>query len=198
MTTGIPQKPEDHATMGVTILEEVDSYSYGNRFEVTACRVRLPNGSETTFYIRKGQQFAIVIPVCEDGSFVMIKQYRLGAEQITLEFPMGEVAGKSATEAAPIELKEETGYTASSIEQIGSFHISPGWSTQEGQIFLATGLTEGNANPEEFEFVTPVTVTQDELEQMIDTGAIIDASTRVAYETYRRFQQKNAAGSQLT
>ncbi len=184
--SGIDQTPQDLASMGVTFLEKIDSYHYGQRFEVTSYRVRLPNGDETTFYVRDGNAYAVVIPVRADGSFVMVKQYRVGAKQITIEFPMGEVSGKTVEEAASIELKEETGYTAGSINSIGSFHISPGWSTQEGHVFVATELSEGTATPETYEYVTSMVVTEEELDTMISEGMIIDASTRVAFDLYRR------------
>jgi ADP-ribose pyrophosphatase len=99
---------------------------------------------------------------------------------------MGEVAGATHEEAAPIELKEETGYTAQRFDHIGSYFLSPGWSTQEGHIYHATGLTAGTAEPEEFEFIDPVVVTVDQLQEHLDSGDISDASTITAFDRFQR------------
>lgn len=172
---------------GIKILEQVDEYSYAGRFTVGSYKVELPNGEETIFFLRKGHPFSIIVPVLKDGSFIMVRQYRIGSEQFSLEFPMGEVADKSPHEMAEIELKEETGYTAQKIEQIGHFFLSPGWSNQVGNIYLASDITAGDQELEPYEFIEVVKVTEKELEQYMEDGTIIDASTIVAYAKYQRF-----------
>ena len=175
---------------GIKILEQVDEYSYAGRFTVGSYKVELPNGEETIFFLRKGHPFSIIVPVLKDGAFVMVRQYRIGAEKFSLEFPMGEVADKSPIEMAEIELKEETGYTAKKIENIGHFYLSPGWSNQIGNIYLATEITAGEQELEPYEFIEVVVVTEQELEQYMEDGTIIDASTITAYAAYQRFMRK--------
>ncbi|MFW5704190.1 MAG: NUDIX hydrolase [Patescibacteria group bacterium] len=176
----------------IKLLKQVDSYSYAGRFEVGTYLVELPNGQQTNFFLRKGNPYAIIVPMLDDSSFVMVKQYRLGAQQISLEFPMGEVAGKTHREAAEIELREETGYSATVYTHLGQFYLSPGWSTQEGHIYLASGLQEGRQDLEEYEFIESVVVNEKDLESMILRGEIIDASTLVAFQQYKNHIGKNA------
>lgn len=175
---------------GIKILEQVDEYSYANRFTVGSYKVELPNGEETIFFLRKGNPFSVIVPVQQDGSFVMVRQYRIGAEKFSLEFPMGEVAGKEPLDVARIELKEETGYSAGKIENIGHFYLSPGWSNQVGHVYLATDITPGAQELEPYEFIEVVVVTGQELEQYLEDGTIIDASTITAYAAYQRFMRK--------
>lgn len=175
---------------GMRILKKIDSISYAGRFHIGTFLVELPDGTRTHFYIRESRPYSIVIPVLDDGRFVMVRQYRIGADTFSIEFPMGEVQGVEYPEAAVIELKEETGYQAKRFTHIGQFYISPGWSTQVGHIYLATQLTAGEQELEPYEFIEVVHMSEAEIEQFIDQGKIMDSSTLIAFSTYKRFREK--------
>jgi ADP-ribose pyrophosphatase len=168
----------------IKIIRQLEEHRYAGRFRIGAYLVEMPDGKQTTYYIRQSQPFAIVIPVLDNGDLVMVTQHRIGAERTSLEFPMGEVAGKDADAAAPVELKEETGYTADRFERIAEFYLSPGWSTQVGRIFVATGLSPGEQELEEFEHIEVEIVSPSRIPSLLADGTIFDASTIVAWTYY--------------
>jgi ADP-ribose pyrophosphatase len=84
-----------------------------------------------------------VVPLDNDGNVVLVRQYRLPAEEALLEIPAGGVdAGESDEGAAQRELQEETGYRAGRLERLAGFFVSPGYCTEFIHVFLATDLAE--------------------------------------------------------
>jgi len=105
---------------------------------------RSPNDDLKTFSVLNASDWAIVIPVLETGQgskFVMVRQWRHGAEELSLEFPGGVFEeGENAETAAARELKEETGYSAGKIQKLGEFSPNPAIMANRVHFFLATEL----------------------------------------------------------
>jgi 8-oxo-dGTP pyrophosphatase MutT (NUDIX family) len=99
-------------------------FSVGERY----CRSPL-NSELRTYTVLDTSDWAIVIPALDTDrgrEFVMVRQWRHGALQLSLEFPGGVFErGEEAEAAAKRELKEETGYSAGKIEKIGEFSPNP-------------------------------------------------------------------------
>ena len=73
-------------------------------------------GAEHDFYVIESRDWVNVIPITADQQVVMVKQYRHGSRQVTLEIPGGLVdPGDTPEKAASRELLEETGYQADSV-----------------------------------------------------------------------------------
>ena len=89
-----------------------------------------------------------VIPVTPQGKVVVIRQYRHGTGEISLEIPGGVVdAGESHEETARRELLEETGYTAGEIIPIGRVAANPAIQDNHMHTFLALGARAASASP---------------------------------------------------
>ena len=90
--------------------------------------------------------WAIVTPVLETGrgrEFVMVRQWRHGARDLSLEFPGGVFEkGEEAAAAAARELREETGYRAGKIEKLGEFNPNPAIMSNRVYFFLASDLEQ--------------------------------------------------------
>ncbi len=83
-----------------------------------------------------------VVPLDEAGRVLLVRQYRLPAQQVTLEIPAGGVdAGEMPEEAAQRELREETGHRAGRLRRLGGFYVSPGYCSEYIHVFLATELS---------------------------------------------------------
>jgi 8-oxo-dGTP pyrophosphatase MutT (NUDIX family) len=83
-------------------------------------------GSRHTFYRIDSTDWVNIVPVTERGEVVMVRQYRHGLEEITLEIPGGMVdPGESPETAATRELLEETGYRARDVTPIGTVNPNP-------------------------------------------------------------------------
>jgi ADP-ribose pyrophosphatase len=89
---------------------------------------------------------AAVILAVEDGTVLLVEQYRVPLGRICIELPAGlvgdETEGESVTHSAARELEEETGYRPAHIEVIGEFCSSPGMVSESFTLVRATGLTK--------------------------------------------------------
>jgi 8-oxo-dGTP pyrophosphatase MutT (NUDIX family) len=105
---------------------------------------RSPENNLKTFTVLDTLDWAIVVPVLETErgrEFVMVRQWRHGARELSLEFPGGVFEkGESPEAAAARELREETGYTADKLEKLGEFNPNPALMSNRVHFFLARDL----------------------------------------------------------
>ena len=121
-----------------------------------------------------------------DGQrFRLVEQFRypLGARR--WEFPQGTAPGLAdlePTELAAQELREETGLRATSFEALGLLDVAAGMSSQRGWVFLATGITAGDADREhEEQDMRSEWFAREDVEEMIRSGVLPDAQSVAAY-----------------
>lgn len=128
--------------------------------------------------VHKGS--AVVIPVFEDGTVALVRQYRHAAGKYLLEVCAGTLnEGEDPEIGAIRELEEEIGVRASKIEKISEFYVSPGFLTEKMFVFLATELTEVGQKLEADELLTIERHSFSSLLEMIKNGDIEDAKTIV-------------------
>ncbi len=140
--------------------------------------VRLPNGRLTTREIVEHGDSVAIVPLDAEGNVILVRQYRKPAERTLLEVPAGSVEeGEDPVAAVRRELVEETGYTASQIEPLASFYMTPGFCTELGHAFLATGLIPGKAHPDFDENIQVVRVPLKEVRDIIRRGDIQDVKS---------------------
>jgi ADP-ribose pyrophosphatase len=134
---------------------------------------------------------AVDDPSKRDPLIVMERQYRHAAGQYLWEVPAGKMdEGEERLAAAKRELIEETGYRAKKWTKLVRYFASPGFLGEWMQVFLAEGLTPGEAAPEEDELLEVVLVPLSEVLRMIDEGKILDGKTLVAVQLYARMRAK--------
>ena len=172
------------------VVKTLEKTDYGNKFSVEKLLIELPDGRQTEFYMRSGQDYAVVVPILGESTLIMVEQPRLGIEGVSLEFPMGQVDGKKGDDIAITELKEETGYQAKNLILLGKLCSSPGWSMQNALIYLATDLEEGRPEPEPFEQITVRKVEIYELKQLIREGKMTSMPTIAAFYMYLQYAGK--------
>ncbi|HTU48799.1 MAG TPA: NUDIX hydrolase [Bryobacteraceae bacterium] len=141
-----------------------------------------PSGFEIKRSIIKHPGSAVMMAVDEQDRVLLVKQFRLPAEQELWELPAGRLdSGESALEAAKRELREETGYQAKKWTELAFFWASPGYVGEKMNVFLAEELTEGKPEPMEDERIEIRWFDKDELHRMIREGQVIDGKTLVGY-----------------
>ena len=123
---------------------------------------------------------AVIVPVFDDGTVALVRQYRHAAGKYLLEIPAGSLNDGEDPETGAIrELEEEIGVTAAKIEKLSEFYVSPGFLTEKMHVFLATGLTNVGQKLEPDELLTIERYTFPKALELIKNGQIEDAKTIV-------------------
>lgn len=121
---------------------------------------------------------AVIVPVHDDGTVSLVRQYRHPAVRYLLEVPAGTLSDGERPEAgAARELEEELGLIAERLEKLSEFFVSPGFLEEKMWVYLATGLSEGKAQPDEDEVLDVVRLSIGDALEMITSGEIQDAKT---------------------
>jgi len=136
-----------------------------------------PAGSPGIYGVVHFKNKAIgIVPVDDEGFVYLVGQYRYPLDAYSWEIPEGGgPIGEDPLAAARRELKEETGLTAERWQQIGRVHTSNSVTDEEGLIFLAQGLTVGEAQPEETEELTLKRIPLAEAVDMVMRSEITDS-----------------------
>jgi 8-oxo-dGTP pyrophosphatase MutT (NUDIX family) len=150
------------------------------------------NGSKGIYGVVHKDDCAIILPIQGDTVY-LIEQFRYTIQQRALEFPQGgwETPDVSPEELARGELREETGLIAVSMTYLGTMWIAYGFTKQKQHVYLATGLTlaETDPDPEEHD-LTLHSFTIAEFEPKLLDGTIQDASTLGAWGLYKVWKEK--------
>ncbi|HRH42041.1 MAG TPA: NUDIX hydrolase [Pyrinomonadaceae bacterium] len=121
---------------------------------------------------------AVIIPVFDDETVALVRQYRHAAGKYLLELPAGSLEkGESPEICAAREVQEEIGYNAGKIELLTEFYVSPGFLNEKMFVFLATELTEVGQNLDDDELLSVERFSFPEIYQMIFQGEFEDAKT---------------------
>ncbi|GAA4498154.1 NUDIX hydrolase [Actinoallomurus oryzae] len=158
---------------------------YRNRWmSVREDAIRHPDGSPGIYGVVDKPTAALIVPMENDG-FHLVEQFRYALSRRSWEFPQGTWPDDRETtteELARAELAQETGLRAATIERLGSFAIAPGLTSQNCDVFLATGLTAGEPDREpEEQGMRQQWFSRAEFERMLRTEEIVDALTVAAY-----------------
>ena len=125
-----------------------------------------------------------------DPLIVMERQYRHAAKEYLLEVPAGKMEeGEDALAGAKRELLEETGFVAARLRKIVRYFASPGFLGEFMSVFIAEGLTAGEARPEYDEQIEIELIPLSRLLGMIDAGKVHDGKTLISVMLYERLKK---------
>ena len=132
------------------------------------------DGQTRAFHRIQSQNWTQIVPITADGHVVMIRQYRHGAQRVTLEIPGGLVdPGEDPAAAAMRECLEETGYRARHAEPLGIVNPNPALFANRLYGYFATGVErERGVQNTGTEVTEPVLVPVTKLRGMLESGEI--------------------------
>lgn len=176
----------------------------GHVIDLYRDRIEAPDGSVIVRDVVRHPGAVAVVPVLDDGTVVLVRQFRAPLSRDMLEIPAGklDVDGEPLEIAAGRELAEEVGLEAGSMELLVRFHNSVGFCDEESHVFLATELSEVPTDRQGVEEanMTEVRVPLAESGDYIASGEITDAKTVLGLMAARerlgvRAPRDNASGA---
>ena len=144
------------------------------------------NGKRGIYGVVEKEDAAVILPI-DHGRVWLVEQFRYTIQERALELPQGgwEMEVENPEELARGELKEEMGLDAAEMTQLGTLWIAYGFTRQRQHVFLATGLTqtEKQPDPEEHDLVVR-SMPVEEFEELMLNGTVRDNSTLAAWGLY--------------
>lgn len=146
-------------------------------FVAERLEVQTADGARAPRFIARHHGGVGVVAVRE-GRVCLVRQYRCALGRVTLEIPAGRLEpGEEPRAAAARELAEETGLVASDLRHLVRVYGSPGFTDEKTDVFLATGLAQGPACPDEGEFLRVAWLPATDVVRAVLAGAIQDSKT---------------------
>lgn len=169
--------------MELTEREISREYVYnGKIINVRVDDALLPNGKTAKREVVEHPGGVCVVPLCDNGEVLVVEQFRYPYSEAILEIPAGkrDKNDEPPLECGKRELKEETGASAKKFVFLGELYPSPGYVGEIIYMYLATGITFGETNPDDDEFLNVKKIPLDILVDSIMRGEIKDAKTQAA------------------
>jgi 8-oxo-dGTP pyrophosphatase MutT (NUDIX family) len=151
------------------------------------------NGTKGFFGVAEKDDAAIIIPI-DHGRVWLVEQYRYTIQERAIELPQGgwEMVVENPEELARGELKEELGLVTAEMTYLGWLWIAYGFLRQKQHVFLATGLTETEKEPDPEEHDLQIhCVPVEEFEEMVHDGTIRDNCTVSAWGLYLLWKKRH-------
>ena len=190
-----PVDESDGQSVGPTIVTLSSREVYRNRWmRVREDEILRSNGQKGIYGVVEKPDGAIILPV-DAGRIWLVEQFRYTIQERALELPQGtwEREFEDPEELARGELQEELGLTATQMIQLGTLWIAYGFARQREHVFLASGLSPAEKNPdaEEHDLVVH-SVSIAEFERMMLDGTIRDDCTLAAWGLYLLWKARQA------
>jgi ADP-ribose pyrophosphatase len=177
----------------VKVISSTRSYE-GPLFSVFTDQI-VENGRKITRDVIRHNGSVVILAIDDtkntrDPLIVMERQYRHAAREFLLEVPAGKLeTGENPLAGAKRELLEETGFRAKRWRKMLRYFASPGFLGEFMQVFIAEGLTRGDAQPEYDEQLEIEMVPLSKLLGMIEAGKIYDGKTLISVMLFDRLRQ---------
>ena len=150
----------------------------GHFLKVLSDTVRLPDGKPATREYIRHPGAVVILPLFEDGTVLLERQFRYPLNQVFIEFPAGKIdAGEDTLLCAQRELEEETGYTASDWKFLCTIHNAIAYSDEHLDIYLARGLVPGESKLDDEEFLETFTAPVADVLAWVREGKITDVKS---------------------
>lgn len=156
-------------------------------FEIENVVAKDDDGFEIRRSVVRHHGSAVIVPVDAEGRVLLVSQFRLPVAKRIWELAAGRIdPGEKPLGAARRELKEETGLRAKNWRKLAMIYPTPGYVSEAMHVYLATGLSQGEATPMDDERIASKWFSREELEDWIDRGKLPDGKTLAALLLYWR------------
>jgi ADP-ribose pyrophosphatase len=154
----------------------------GRIFDVVEEHIRLATGKLARHVTVRHPGAAVILPRLDDGSLIVITQYRHSVRKTLLEFPAGTLEpGEEPLVCAQRELAEEAGQLARQWHALGVLHPASGFCSETQYCFLATELAPCETHYDDDELIDITPMTSAQVAEAIRTGAMTDGKSIAIY-----------------
>ena len=155
----------------------------GRIFTVTVDDIELEDGGKSKREIVHHHGGACILPLFDNGDICLVRQFRYAYGKELWELPAGKLEKGEKNDirsAALRELKEETGATCKELIYLGEMYPSPALLSEVIYMYFARGLSFGERDLDDDEFLECERVSLDRIIEMIEEGLLPDAKTQIA------------------
>lgn len=150
----------------------------GHFLKVQRDSVKLPGEKFAVREYIKHPGAVVILPLFDDGSVLLERQFRYPLNRVFIEFPAGKIdIGEDPLICAQRELQEETGYTATNWQYICTIHNAIAYSDEHLDIYLARGLIPGKSNLDDGELLDIFIAPMSDLLAWVREGKITDVKS---------------------
>ncbi len=169
----------------------------GRAVNLAVDTLRFPGGKLIEREIIYHPGSAVMIPILNRDSLILIRQFRYSIGKFIWEFPAGTMEpGEKPLSCAKRELEEEIGYRARLFRKLATFYPTPGVSTEVMHLYLATGLTKTKSSLEDDELLSVKVWRIRDIDRMIRSGKIRDGKTILGFLQLRKIYDGSGSFSQ--
>jgi ADP-ribose diphosphatase len=166
--------------MDIEVLRTETVYQ-GLVFNIRKDFLRLPDGKLAQIDVVDHRGSVTILPVDGDGLVWFIRQYRQPIEKFLLELPAGvSRVGEDPKISAQRELREEIGMAANQMQELGSFFLAPGYSTEFMHVFLARDLYVSPLPRDADEIIEIEKTSASEAVKLAESGSLQDSKSLIA------------------
>jgi 8-oxo-dGTP pyrophosphatase MutT (NUDIX family) len=142
-----------------------------------------PSGQERDFVVFDTASWVNVVPVTAQGNVVLIRQFRHGIQDVTMEIPGGTIdEGETPEITAARELREETGYVAERIRLLARVLPNPVVQNNFLYLFAAEGCRNtGKSHLDAFEYIDVLERPLEDIPELIRHGEIAHSMVLTAF-----------------
>ena len=166
---------------------------FGNRiFGFREDTVKSPKTDNThPVWVMDAPTWVNIIPITKEKKVIMIKQYRFGSQEISLEIPGGMVdAGEDAQSAATREMKEETGYESEEVHATGKISPNPALMSNHTYSYVAYNVKKtGDQQLDNMEDIEVLEVDLNQIPTLITNGEIDHSLVVSAFYLLDQFEK---------
>lgn len=180
-----------------TIIQNKKRLTQSQLFQIEAVDLQFSNGEKRTYErIRSTHELStgavLIVPMLDDETFLLIREYYVGTERYELAFPKGKVEeNEEILFAANREIMEEVGYQANNLQILKKITLAPGYMSFATHIVLARDLHPQRVKGDEPEELEVIPWKLQNIDQLIQRDDFSEARSLFALYLARDYLQKN-------